>query len=87
LNTTKYNNWEAAYNTVHNNSASWGGGGSFPGSADQACRVVTLNSASWNATRLVVASYSADWGSVRTEVVGSTAQATGSNILYIVTGS
>lgn len=87
LNTTKYNNWEAAYNTVTSNSASWGGGGSFPASADQACKVVTANSANWNDTRNVVVANSANWGNVRTEVVGSTAQATGSNILYIVTGS
>ena len=48
-------------------------GNTFPASADQACQVVTANSA--------------NWGNVRTEVVGSTGQATGSNILYIVTGS
>ena len=53
-----------------------GGGGQgvdFPESADQACQVVTANSA--------------NWGDIPTKVVANSGLATGSNILYIVTGS
>lgn len=49
------------------------GSSNFPESADQACRVVTANSA--------------NWGDVPTKVVATSGDATGSNILYIVTGS
>lgn len=45
----------------------------FPESADQACQVVTANSA--------------NWGDIPTKVVANSGLATGSNILYIVTGS
>jgi hypothetical protein len=48
-------------------------GGSFPASADEACQVVTANSA--------------NWGDIPTKVVATSADATGSNILYVVTGS
>ena len=45
----------------------------FPESADQACQVVTANSA--------------NWGDIPTKVVANSGLATGSDILYIVTGS
>lgn len=45
----------------------------FPESADQACQVVTANSA--------------NWGDIPTKVVANSGLATGSNILYIVTGA
>lgn len=41
----------------------------------------------WNSVTNTVSSNSANWGDVPTKVVASTAAATGSNILYIVTGS
>lgn len=47
--------------------------GAFPSSADEACQVVTANSA--------------NWGDIPTKVVATSADATGSNILYVVTGS
>ena len=53
--------------------AGGGQGVDFPESADQACRVVTANSA--------------NWGDIPTKVVANSGLATGSNILYIVTGS
>ena len=49
------------------------GGSDFPESADQACQVVTANSA--------------NWGDIPTKVVANSGLATGSNILYIVTGA
>lgn len=49
------------------------GGSNFPESADQACQLVTANSA--------------NWGDIPTKVVANSGLATGSNILYIVTGS
>ena len=55
------------------NSSGIATGGSFPTSADAACQVVTANSA--------------NWGDIPTKVVASSADATGSNILYVVTGS
>lgn len=48
---------------------------------------VTANIANWNACRTTVYNNSAKWGDIPTKVVASTAAATGSNILYIVTGS
>lgn len=41
----------------------------------------------WNSVTNTVSANSANWGDVPTKVVASTAAATGSNILYIVTGS
>lgn len=49
------------------------GSSDFPESADQACQVVTANSA--------------NWGDIPTKVVANSGLATGSDILYIVTGS
>ena len=49
------------------------GSSDFPESADQACKVVTANSA--------------NWGDIPTKVVANSGLATGSNILYIVTGA
>lgn len=49
------------------------GGSNFPESADQACQLVTANSA--------------NWGDIPTKVVANSGLATGSNILYIVTGA
>ena len=54
-------------------SGTGGQGVDFPESADQACRVVTANSA--------------NWGDIPTKVVANSGLATGSNILYIVTGA
>ena len=59
----------------------------FPESADQACQVVTANSADWNACKTIVYNNSANWGDIPTKVVANSGLATGSNILYIVTGS
>ena len=67
-----------------------GGGGQgvdFPESADQACQVVTANSADWNACKTIVYNNSANWGDIPTKVVANSGLATGSDILYIVTGS
>ena len=131
LNTTKYNNWEAAYNTVYNNSASWGGGGSVvTATGGNAAAITSINglpisanhahiadtalyaNTAYTATYATTATYAVNayngvgldsiynsgrsgyaasayinsWA-VKTQVVGSTADATGSNILYIVTGS
>ena len=55
------------------NSSGIATGGSFPASADAACQVVTANSA--------------NWGDIPTKVVATSGEASGSNILYIVTGS
>ena len=49
------------------------GSSNFPESADQACKLVTANSA--------------NWGDIPTKVVTYSSLATGSNILYIVTGA
>ncbi len=49
------------------------GSSDFPESADQACKVVTANSA--------------NWGDIPTKVVANSGLATGSDILYIVTGA
>ena len=112
MNTNNYNNWQAAYNTVTSNSASWGGGGgsqvvtatggttavvtsinnkpisaSYATYSEKAYNGVSLESI-YNSGRsgYAASAYINSW-SVKTQVVGSTAQATGTNILYIVTGS
>ena len=59
----------------------------FPESADQACQLVTANSADWNACKTIVYNNSANWGDIPTKVVANSGLATGSNILYIVTGA
>ena len=59
--------------TVYIGYSGGGQGVDFPESADQACQVVTANSA--------------NWGDIPTKVVANSGLATGSNILYIVTGS
>ena len=63
------------------------GSSNFPESADQACQLVTANSADWNACKTIVYNNSANWGDIPTKVVANSGLATGSNILYIVTGS
>jgi len=91
------------------------GSSDFPESADQACQLVTANSANWdgaynsarsgyaasaylknnvtanvagwNACKTTVTNFSAYWGDIPTKVVANSGLATGSNILYIVTGS
>ena len=63
------------------------GSSNFPESADQACQVVTANSADWNACKTIVYNNSANWGDIPTKVVANSGLATGSDILYIVTGS
>ena len=67
--------------------AGGGQGVDFPESADQACQVVTANSADWNACKTIVYNNSANWGDIPTKVVANSGLATGSDILYIVTGS
>lgn len=67
--------------------AGGGQGVDFPESADQACQVVTANSANWNACKTIVQNNSANWGDIPTKVVANSGLATGSDILYIVTGS
>ena len=63
------------------------GSSDFPESADQACQVVTANSADWNACKTIVYNNSANWGDIPTKVVANSGLATGSDILYIVTGA
>lgn len=63
------------------------GSSNFPESADQACQVVTTNSADWNACKTIVYNNSANWGDIPTKVVANSGLATGSDILYIVTGA
>ena len=63
------------------------GSSNFPESADQACQVVTANSANWNECKTIVQNNSANWGDIPTKVVANSGLATGSDILYIVTGS
>ena len=63
------------------------GSSNFPESADQACKVVTANSADWNACKTIVYNNSANWGDIPTKVVANSGLATGSDILYIVTGA
>lgn len=76
--------------TVYIGYSGTGGGGQgvdFPESADQACQLVTANSADWNACKTIVQNNSANWGDIPTKVVANSGLATGSDILYIVTGS
>lgn len=68
-------------------SGAGGQGVDFPESADQACQVVTANSANWNECKTIVYNNSANWGDIPTKVVANSGLATGSDILYIVTGS
>ena len=63
------------------------GSSNFPESADQACQLVTANSADWNACKTIVYNNSANWGDIPTKVVANSGLATGSDILYIVTGA
>ena len=72
LQTSGGNSLQGLYDFVYNNSGSWTGA-YFPTSADEACQVVTANSA--------------NWGDIPTKIVATSADATGSNILYVVTGS
>ena len=73
--------------TVYIGYSGGGQGVDFPESADQACQVVTANSADWNACKTIVQNNSANWGDIPTKVVANSGLATGSDILYIVTGS
>lgn len=68
-----------------------GGGGDIPaevsGKWEGASDCVQTNSASWNDTYSTVQSNSASWGQApQIEFVSNSAAATGSNILYVVTG-
>lgn len=53
-------------------SGSWGGGGSFPESADNACKEVTAHSGNWNAAYSTVNGNSGSWFNVVTSTGGST---------------
>ena len=112
LNTTKYNNWEATYNTVSSNSAYWGGVQVVTATGGNTTAITSINNKPISASSATTAKYALNayngvalsdiynsgrsgyaasayinsW-SVKTQVVGSTGDATGSNILYIVTGS
>jgi len=61
-------------------------GATYPNSAHAVGTEVTAHSANWNSTYNVVTANSANWGDIPTKIVATSAQATGSNILYIVTG-
>ena len=61
-------------------------GATYPNSAHAVGIEVTAHSANWNSTYNVVTANSANWGDIPTKIVATSAQATGSNILYIVTG-
>lgn len=61
-------------------------GATYPNSAHAVGTEVTAHSANWNSTYNVVNANSAKWGDIPTKIVATSAQATGSNILYIVTG-
>ena len=75
--TAKSANWNECRGIVQEGSAAWYG-----------CRnIVYTNSADWNACKTIVYNNSANWGDIPTKVVANSNLATGSNILYIVTGS
>ncbi len=61
-------------------------GATYPNSAHAVGTEVTAHSANWNSTYNTVTANSANWGDIPTKIVATSAQATGSNILYIVTG-
>lgn len=61
-------------------------GSTYPNSAHAVGTEVTAHSANWNSTYNTVTTNSAKWGDIPTKIVATSAQATGSNILYIVTG-
>ena len=74
--TAKSANWNECRGIVQEGSAAWYG-----------CRnIVYTNSADWNACKTIVYNNSANWGDIPTKVVANSNLATGSNILYIVTG-
>lgn len=70
LSSSKQDNLTFSYTTANeisaiNSSAIAGGtGGSFPSSANEACEVVTANSANWNSTYNTVTANSAEWNKV-----------------------
>ena len=75
--TAKSANWNECRGIVQEGSAAWYG-----------CRnIVYTNSADWNACKTIVYNNSANWGDIPTKVVANSGLATGSNILYIVTGA
>ena len=75
--TAKSADWNACRGIVQEGSAAW-----------YWCRnIVYANSADWNACKTIVQNNSANWGDIPTKVVAIPSLATGSNILYIVTGA
>ena len=75
--TAKSADWNACRGIVQEGSAAW-----------YWCRdTVYANSADWNACKTIVQNNSANWGDIPTKVVAIPSLATGSNILYIVTGA
>lgn len=74
--TAKSADWNKCRGIVQEGSGAWYG-----------CRnTVYTNSADWNACKTIVYNNSANWGDIPTKVVANSNLATGSNILYIVTG-
>lgn len=75
--TAKSADWNECRGIVQEGSANWNW-----------CRnIVYANSAYWNSCRETVHNNSANWGDIPTKVVANSGLATGSNILYIVTGA
>lgn len=91
--TTGGNSLQGLYDTVSTSSGTWGGGGSFPASADEACGVVTANSGNWNSTKTTVNTYSGLWNDTRNTVGTNSANwgaaavvtATGGTTAYVQT--
>lgn len=91
--TTGGNSLQGLYDTVSTSSGTWGAGGSFPASADEACGVVTANSANWNSTKTTVNTYSGLWNDTRNTVGTNSANwgaaavvtATGGTTAYVQT--
>lgn len=82
---------DQACKTVTANSANWNNAYNSARSGYAASAYlrnsVTANVSNWNSCRATVYNNSAKWGDIPTKVVANSSLATGSNILYIVTGS
>jgi hypothetical protein len=82
---------DQACKTVTANSANWNNAYNSARSGYAASAYlrnsVTANVSNWNSCRATVYNNSAKWGDIPTKVVANSGLATGSNILYIVTGS
>ena len=75
--TANSGNWDGAYNSARSGYAA----------SAYLKNNVTAKIAGWNACKATVTNFSAYWGEIPTKVVANSGLATGSNILYIVTGS